>query len=227
MDPIKQIAPAERKIWRAGTLTYTAGALGMLYFLLILAEDEEEIKRGGECGNLDNPEHTHLAVHYEEIYERHPRFAAEHNGCRVADERSRALQIGGNGYGDYAGDGRDFQLFGKAERNRRDHKHGGDVVHKRGHQPREQRERYYRPFYVGHTRNEQVGKQGGHFRLYEQGDYAHSARDNHKDVPVYRRGKIPPGQNADAHKQKAHKRGDVSAPFREREQKHICDQKQY
>lgn len=35
MDPIKQIAPAERKIWRAGTLTYTAGALGMLCFWLL------------------------------------------------------------------------------------------------------------------------------------------------------------------------------------------------
>ena len=39
------------------------GALGVLYLLLVLAEDEEEIYGGGESGDLDYPEHTHFCRH--------------------------------------------------------------------------------------------------------------------------------------------------------------------
>ena len=108
----------------------------------------------------------------------------QHDGRRVADQRGRALQVGGDRDADEQRDRGDFQLLGDGQRDRRDHQDRRHVVNERGHDAGEDRQRDRHPHDVGRLLQQQVRHTLRHFRLDEQRDRAHRTGQHQKDVPV-------------------------------------------
>ena len=153
-------------------------------------------KGGGYGRDLHDPEHAHLAVHEEEIHEVHTRVAAQQYGGGIAHQRRGALQVGGDGDGDDAGDRGHFELFGDADGHRGHHQHSRHVIHKGGDDRREYGQADDGPLDVGHPVDDQISQAGRHARLDEQRDCAHGAGDHHQHIPVDGRKHIAQGHDA-------------------------------
>ena len=194
--------------------------------VFFLAEQPGQDQRRGNGAELDRKEDARAALVPEEIEEAHVRIGAEHDGRGIAHKRGRALQVGGDGNADDERDRVGLELFADGQRDRRDHEHGGDVIHKSRDDAREQRQRHGGHLHVGHLEHDHIGQAGRHAAVNEQLHQAHRARDHQQHVPVDRAEDLVKRQHAGGDEDHRRAQRDVGAVFGEGQHQNIGNGKQ-
>lgn len=152
--------------------------------LLLLAEEPGQDEGRHHRAQLHGKEDARLALIDNEVQEAHVGVGTEHDGRRIAHQRRRALQVGGDGDGDDEGHGVRLELLADLQRDGRDHQHRRNIVHKRGNHACEQRQRHGGHLHVGDLFHDQVRQQRGHLAVDEELDQPHGPGDHHQDVEV-------------------------------------------